>query len=176
MLSLGLENLDIGPDNRNTQSHAQRHLSNVLSREFQQPDYYAISVPCNDKRRSRRAPADLLLKLPHEAIPDEYTADDHALVEQFWDDCPNFGDNPVVTDAIAKGYTTDQIIPISLYWDGVRYTKNETFLGFYTENLLTRRKVLICAVRIRLMCLLGSCMQWLMQTRSSCVCECIMLC
>jgi hypothetical protein len=105
----------------------------------------------------------MLLKLPHESIVDEYVADDDVLIQQFWDACPNFGENSVVTAALAKGYSTDQIIPISLYWDGVRYTKNETFIGFYTENLLTRRKVLICAVRIRLICLLVSaCMQWLM--------------
>jgi hypothetical protein len=68
-------------------------------------------------------------------------------VNEFWSECPAFAENPVVRDALAAGYTAEQILPVSLYWDGVKFTKNESFVGFYCDDMLSRRKFLVAALR-----------------------------
>jgi hypothetical protein len=142
----GLENLDIGPEGRNTTSHAQRHLNVALSKEFVMPQFYNLDIPVHEKRESIRKPASISLRLPHECMTDDHTADTAAM-QSFLDENPHFREHTVFKAALQDGRSVSEVLPCSLYWDGVRYTKNDAFIGFYCENLLSKRKYLICAVR-----------------------------
>ena len=142
----GLENLDIGPEGRNTTSHAQRHLNAVLSKEMEVPDFYKMKIPGHDKTDSVRQMLDITLRLPHECLLDDHTADPIAM-EAFLDEHPHFRTHKVVKSAVDNGRLISDVVPCSLYVDGVQYTKRDTFVGFYVDNLMSRKKNLICAVR-----------------------------
>ena len=53
-----------------------------------------------------------------------------------------YDQHPIVLDALAAGLPKEHIIPVAVYFDGVQYTKNENFLGFYVTNLRTKRQQL----------------------------------
>ena len=44
------------------------------------------------------------------------------------------------------------LFAISLYWDGVLYTRRDNFLAFYTTILRTGRKYLAFLIRFHLSC------------------------
>ena len=56
--------------------------------------------------------------------------------------------HPVVAAARRRGVPQDHIALTSLYWDGVRYTQRETFIGFFINDLVRRLSWLVFLVRI----------------------------
>ncbi len=148
----GLEEFDIGPEGRNTTSHAQRHVKSILVNydDVRQPNLFKLEVPMNEKRASIRLPGECDIRLPHEAIIDGFGDIQADQVDSFWADNPSFSTHPVVVDALSSGWERKQIVPVSLYWDGVQYTKNDTFMGFYCENMFTKTKYMLCILRSKL--------------------------
>jgi hypothetical protein len=142
----GLEDFNIGPESDNLTKNAARHVALVLEKEFKEPDFYDVLVPMHDKKQVIRAPTLVSCRLPHECILDDHVSDP-VRVAEFEQENPNFYSSEL---AVTSGYPKTSIIPISLYWDGVRYTKNDGFVGLYTENLLSKRKYLIAAIRTNL--------------------------
>ncbi|CAE7032303.1 unnamed protein product [Symbiodinium sp. CCMP2592] len=57
------------------------------------------------------------------------------------------------------GLPKERIIPVAVYFDGVQYTKNENFLGFYVTNLRTKRQQLVWLLRLSELCSCG-CRGW----------------
>ena len=51
--------------------------------------------------------------------------------------------HPVTVQGLAEGFGREHIVPISVYFDGVQYSKNENFLGFYITNLRTKQPRLV---------------------------------
>ena len=51
--------------------------------------------------------------------------------------------HPVAQKAFAEGFRREHVVPVSVYFDGVQYTKNENFLGFYMTNLRTGKQQLV---------------------------------
>lgn len=70
----------------------------------------------------------------------EFLASDHELGDKY-------ASHPVTQEALNEGFSHEQIQPISVYFDGVQYTKNENFLGFYVANLRTRQQRLVWLLR-----------------------------
>ena len=48
--------------------------------------------------------------------------------------------HPVTVQALNEGIPRERIVPLSVYFDGVQYTNNENFLGFYITNLRTPKQ------------------------------------
>ena len=69
--------------------------------------------------------------------------------------------HPVTLEARSEGLSWEQIVPMSLYFDGVQYTNNENFLGFYCTNLRTKKQRLV----------------WLLSSPNdlACFCDCFAL-
>ena len=55
--------------------------------------------------------------------------------------------HPVTLQALQEGFRREHIVPISIYFDGVQYTKNENFLGFYMTSLRTTKQSLLWVLR-----------------------------
>jgi hypothetical protein len=142
----GLDDFNIGPESANLTQNAARHVRAVLEKEFADPDYYDIAVPMHDKKQVVRTQTVVSCRLPHECIMDGHIADDERTAE-FEKDNPDFCTTDLARDRLENGYSKSCINPVALYWDGVRYSKNYGFVGLYCENLLSRRKYLIAAVR-----------------------------
>ena len=62
-------------------------------------------------------------------------------------DC--FKEHPVVLRAKAEGFKT-KVRPLALYWDGVAYTKNDSFTAFYVTDILSNQKFLSFLLRPKL--------------------------
>ena len=56
--------------------------------------------------------------------------------------------HPVTLQALSEGYQTQAIVPLSVFFDGVVCSKNESFLGFYVTNLRTGQQRLAWLLRI----------------------------
>ena len=63
-----------------------------------------------------------------------------------WWDLDNYDNHPVVQAARASGIKAN-VWPVALYWDGVAYTKNDSFMAFYVTDLLTSQKFLSFLLR-----------------------------
>ena len=55
--------------------------------------------------------------------------------------------HPVTVEAFNTGFRREHVVPLSVYFDGVQYSKNENFLGFYITNLRTQRQRLVWLLR-----------------------------
>ena len=58
-----------------------------------------------------------------------------------------FFKHPVTIEARNDGLPWEHIVPISVYFDGVQYTNNDSFLGFYCTNLRTKKQRLVWLLR-----------------------------
>ena len=58
-----------------------------------------------------------------------------------------YDSHPVTRAALEDGLPRERIVPLSVYFDGVQYTQNENFLGFYVTNLRTQRLRLVWLLR-----------------------------
>jgi hypothetical protein len=117
-----------------------------IVKDYGEPSYYFIEAPLHEKKTCKRTKGTVTLRLPHEALFDDYTPDE-SQTEEFWESCPSFGKSDAVRACLDAGFSKTDIIPISLYYDGVQYSNNDSFLGYYVQNLLTRQKYLIAAIR-----------------------------
>ena len=55
--------------------------------------------------------------------------------------------HPVTLGALRDGFERQHIVPLSIYFDGVQYTKNDNFLGFYMTSLRTKQQRLLWLLR-----------------------------
>ena len=62
----------------------------------------------------------------------------------------SFTKHPVIRSALERGIHWPEIIPLALYTDGVQYTKNDSYIGYFVQNLRTGTKMLVCAIRLKL--------------------------
>ncbi|CAE7222610.1 unnamed protein product [Symbiodinium sp. CCMP2592] len=67
--------------------------------------------------------------------------------------------HPVVQKAFQEGFRQEHVVPLSVYFDGVQYTKNENFLGFYMTNLRSGKQQLVWLLRLSELCSCG-CRGW----------------
>ena len=115
----------------------------------------------NEKRTSIRSPVSTPIHLPHEAILKDYDPLEHAActyvseAEKY----PMFAEHPITQQAQADGLPACQVIPVALYWDGISYTKNESALCYWAQNMRTLKKELLATVRKEDLCKCG-CRHW----------------
>lgn len=46
----------------------------------------------------------------------------------------------VTIEALRQGFSREHIVPLSVYFDGVQYSKNENFLGFMSPTYAQKNK------------------------------------
>eukprot|EP00969_Alexandrium_andersonii_P301276 13319194-Alexandrium_andersonii.AAC.1 len=63
---------------------------------------------------------------------------------------PQWEQHPSVLAAMGKGWDKSHIRPVSLYYDGVKFTQRDSFLGFYVRGLLSKKVYLSFLIRPRL--------------------------
>jgi hypothetical protein len=121
-------------------------------KEFDEPAYYQLQVPVYEKKGCIRSTSQMQCRLPHECVSDDHERDPER-AREFAGECPTFLSSDTARKCLAAGYDAADIVPLSLYFDGVQYTKMDSFVGYYAENLYTRRKYLLAAISACLSCL-----------------------
>ena len=131
-----------------------------LSKEFPEPDVQLVRVPMYLKKSVGRTVVDHPTRVASIMIRQELTKlgflgsqpPEPADVSSFLEPDASLSDlyikHPVTIKAFEQGFKQEHVVPISVYFDGVQYTKNENFLGFYVTNLRTGVQRLVWLLRI----------------------------
>lgn len=145
----GLEEFNMGPMTDVTKSHASRKVRDVISSSFRLPNLYYAGVPMNEKLTSVRTQVATPMRLPHEAILEDYDPADfqHITFESELEEYPLFCKHPIVVAARAADLHLSTIVPVALYWDGIVYSKNDSVLCYYAQNMRSKKKYLLAALR-----------------------------
>lgn len=149
---LGVDDLALKPGSASKNGH--RHVKSKAGKIFPEVDLSYISCPVNLKRESTRSSENIPMYLPSTAFKNfvteemvyNHSADDFAKVVGGLD---NYMLHPTVQLAASEGLKAP-VRPIALYWDGVAYTKNDSFWGFYVTDILTTQKFLSFLIRTNL--------------------------
>ena len=168
---VGLSDLAMGPTRCNDSNFAQ-HLKLILGREFQDNDLYYAEVPLVLKKGCARERVSIPFNLPTESTFEFLNLDLETMSDDWTTPIGEAGEeeisleyseayreHPVVQRGLAAGYHRSRIRPGSLYWDGVRYTKNDNFEGVFYQDLLSGHRTLIVVLRSTDFCQCG-CKGW----------------
>lgn len=132
------------------EKHASEHCKMILAREFSRPDLFNLKAPLYCKKDAHREMIDIPMRVAHATLD---SAHDHHedsdvidMPSQFWHNA--YINHPVVRRELSKGTHWTRILPIALYWDGVKYTTRDSFVGFYFRDLRTGKQYLAMLVRL----------------------------
>jgi len=144
---VGLQDLAVKPER--SSGHAA-HLELVLSREYRSHDLYYAQVPIYDKYSCKRVWSSI--PLPSEAIARDFSESNASQAEAASDSVwgQAFAEHPVVTQSRTSQLPDSLVRPISLYWDGVKYSTRDNFMGFYAQDLRSGERHLLVIIRVAL--------------------------
>ena len=118
-------------------------------------DLQYVGCPVYVKRESRRSNIRIPVYLPSTAF-DHYISEDvldvksnknKAAFDYAVAGVDNYDAHPIVCKARSEGFE-HFVRPVALYWDGVAYTKHDSFMGFYVTDILSSQKFLSFLIRI----------------------------
>ena len=140
---LGLDDLALDP--AVAHNNASRHCKHVLSKTYELPELEFVETVGYDKVSCIRTTFDVPVQMPsavlsaaHGSLPDPPGED------PLLDIVPHahFRDSPARHRALAAGHHWSKIRPIALYFDGVHYSKHETFEGLFFQCLREKARFL----------------------------------
>ena len=141
---------DLGLQPSSASKHGHSHVMNHAGKIYPEVDLEYVDCPMHLKREARRSSEKVPIFLPSTALSKFVTEDmyDHPLDDfnKHVADLDNYHEHPVVVAARAEGFL-GKVRPLAIYWDGVAYTKNDSFTGFYVTDILTSQKFLSFLVR-----------------------------
>ena len=145
----GVKDLAVHPSSAS--KHGSGHLKMVLGKTYQRPVEYNVTTPIYDKILCRRTTHSMPVRLPTQCLCEDIL-DDASSSSLDADNCPHaktesYTNHPVVRKAQQKGVHWSKIIPVALYFDGVQYSKRDSFLGFFTRNLRSSESHLNAIIR-----------------------------
>ena len=145
--AVGLEDLGVKPDH--ALKHGNQHVRLIMAQKFDMPELTQVAIPAVSKRDNMREHMNCPIRLPSNIVKEAYkdTADGGDGGDDPFMQLRVMREHPVVRRALGEGVLASKIAVSSLYWDGVAYTKKDTFVAFYFNLLRTNKIHLICLVR-----------------------------
>ena len=144
---IGLSDLALSPSQADKNGHA--HVQDVLANEYNMPNLYSAEMPTYNKHDARRSTSNIPVRLATDTLSAAYAdagdTHDDGLVEPHLNNL--FLNHPVVRRSREAGVPLKKIIPVSLYWDGVMYTRRDSFYGFYFTDLRSGLKYMSAMFR-----------------------------
>ena len=149
---LGVSDLALNPSSASKNGH--RHVQKHAGKIYDDIDLVYINCPAYIKRNATRTCEKIPIYLPSQAFRDHIT---HDMVychpqkdfEKVIGGLDCYNEHPVVCRAKAECLKT-KVRPLALYWDGVAYTKNDSFTAFYVTDILSNQKFLSFLLRQKL--------------------------
>ena len=135
--------------------HGNEHVKLHAGKIWPDLDLQYVDCPVYVKRESRRSNIEIPVYLPSTAL-DHYITEDmldvksnknKAAFDYAVAGVDNYDAHPVVCKAKSEGFE-HVVRPVALYWDGVAYTKHDSFMGFYVTDILSSQKFLSFLIRI----------------------------
>ena len=139
---LGLRDLALDPKSASKNGH--RHVKNHAGDIFPDVGVVYVDCPVHRKRDASRSVEGIPILLPSTAFQQYITHDmiynqRKSEFQKVVGDLPSYDSHPVVVAAAKRDNLKSRVRPIALYWDGVVYTKNDSFCAFYVTDLLTQQ-------------------------------------
>ena len=149
---LGVDDLSLRPEL--ACKHGNEHVKLHAGKIWPDLDLQMIQCPMYDKREARRTTVRIPMYRPSTAfsnyITEEMirmdTPESQYLFDKMLQSVDNYLEHPVVVRSYEEDFKTT-VRPIALYWDGVAYTKHDSFMGFYVTDILSSQKFLSFLIR-----------------------------
>ena len=138
----------------------QRHLAKVMPFMREDHGLYHFCLPSFNKEDLGSGEHAFCALTPHEVAHKMMAEDPSALLRlqeaiEARDLPQSYFDHPLVRDKAED----EDILPVSLFVDGVPYSKVDSLVGFWLCNEITGQRVLLAALRKNLQCSCG-CRGW----------------
>ena len=148
---VGVENLALPPES--AVKNGQRHVKKNAGTIYPEVDLTYVNCPLHQKRESQRRVSQVPIYLPSSALAKYITKEmiENTSEKQLSNTVGGvsaYNNHPLVHSAKLMGYGK-VVRPLALYWDGVVYTKNDTFFAFYVTDMLSSQKFLSFLLRVR---------------------------
>lgn len=149
---LGVSDLALRPDLAS--KHGHEHVKLHAGKIYPDLDLTYVAAPMFVKRESRRSSESIPVYMPSAAF-NKYLTEEMIVgcsqgsqksFDRIVGGLDNYTSHPVVVQARRDGFPR-RVRPVALYWDGVQYTKHDSFMGFYVTDILTEQKFLSFLVR-----------------------------
>ena len=154
----GLEDFDMDP--ATAEKHASEHCELILGKKFKKTNLRNLEVPAYTKKGCMRTKMNIAVRLPSVILAEKY--DDLNHVEPAGAD-PSilsiYGSHPVVKKGLETGIHWSRILALALYWDGVKYTSRDSFVGIFMTDYRTMEPALLALWRKSDVCNCG-CRGW----------------
>ena len=141
---------DLGLQPGTAAKHGHGHVMRHAGQIYPEVDLHYVDCPMHLKREARRCLEKVPIFLPSTAFAKFVTDDMYDHPQSDFDrhiaEVDSYSEHPVVLASKADGFA-GKVRPIAIYWDGVAYTKNDSFTGFYVTDILTSQKFLSFLVR-----------------------------
>ena len=113
----------------------------VCSKRYGTPNTVSVPTPIFNKKACTRQVVDLPVHLPSTILKRDYNPHDYEHIEE--DpmlqngacDVPLYVNHPVMQKNQDKHWSRK--LPVSIFFDGVLYSKRNSFFGFYVRNMRT---------------------------------------
>jgi hypothetical protein len=133
----GLEHLALPPTEA-ASKYASAKVYGCLKKTFPEPEVQQVTVPTYNRRTCIRSETSVPCRLPHMmdlAVPVSDTSEIDPLIESEHLNQDSFIQHDVVR--ANRGLQWQQVRPVSLFFDGVAFSKRDSFFGFYVRCLRT---------------------------------------
>ena len=120
----GAEHLGVKPGSKN----ASAHIKLVVGRDFKQPNLKYFGLPLMVKGTNRKQTVQIPFRLVGDTLAEEYDGMENTPGDDPLASLPRYGMHPVVQTALLTSHWS-RIVPVALYWDGVRYTTKASSPG-----------------------------------------------
>ena len=149
---VGLEDLALPPSTASKNGHA--HVRSKAGKIYPEVDLDYVTCPMFVKRDACRSSESIPIFLPSKAFQTFLTTEmleNHPKkdVARVLGGLDSYDAHPVVEAAKHEGFK-NLVRPVALYWDGVAYTKNDSFFAFYVTDILSTQKFLSFLLRLNL--------------------------
>ena len=147
----GVADLAADPS-KSGESNASQHLKLTLAKHFKDPDVYNVGTPSYEKKTSHRCIQQIPMILPSMIFKERFANhvepgdSTEPLESRAMYECDKSDNHPVVLLSKAQRHHWSRLMVCALYWDGVQYTKRDTFHSLYIINLRTREKDMVFIV------------------------------
>ncbi|CAK9051241.1 Uncharacterized protein SCF082_LOCUS28143 [Durusdinium trenchii] len=146
---VGLEDLALPPSTASKNGHA--HVRSKAGKIYPEVDLDYVTCPMFVKRDACRSSESIPIFLPSKAFQTFLTTEmleNHPKkdVARVLGGLDSYDAHPVVEAAKHEGFK-NLVRPVALYWDGVAYTKNDSFFAFYVTDILSSEEMCQCGCR-----------------------------
>ena len=140
---------DIGYDSRGHSGNASRHVDLIIAREYHAPHMYYCPTWVQNKSLGIREELSIPMRLPHSFLDDCHIndVDPGGSDDNVHTQIETYKNHDVVLSAGAANLEWWKLIPVSLYFDWVKYKNTDSVLGIYFHDLRKDMRYLCVALR-----------------------------